>query len=57
MTRNVRITLAILALVFRTLDATGIICPFIPIGTHWLWHCLLSLAAFLGVLALLDLEC
>lgn len=50
------ITFALAALLARTLDATGAICTLIPVGTHWLWHCLLSLAAFLGILVLITLD-
>ena len=36
-----------LALVFRTLDQE--VCPSFPIGTHFLWHSLNGLAAFLAM--------
>jgi hypothetical protein len=45
--------LAITALTARTVDALGIICPYIPFGTHFLWHGFLSSAAFVGILMLL----
>ncbi len=34
-----------IALVFRTLDQE--VCPALPIGTHFLWHSLTGLAAYL----------
>jgi hypothetical protein len=36
-----------LALVFRTLDQE--VCPALPIGTHFLWHSLNGLAAYLAM--------
>lgn len=45
---------ALLALVFRTIDL--LVCTYFPLGTHFLWHIFLSLAAFLGVLTLLELD-
>ena len=36
-----------LALVFRTLDQD--VCPILPIGTHFLWHSLNGLAAYLAM--------
>jgi hypothetical protein len=36
-----------LALVFRTLDQD--VCPAFPIGTHFLWHSLNGLAAYLAM--------
>jgi hypothetical protein len=36
-----------LALVFRTLDQE--VCPAFPIGTHFLWHSLIGLAAYLAM--------
>jgi hypothetical protein len=41
---------ALVALLFRTID--GAACPYLPAGTHFLWHILLSSAAFLGLVAL-----
>jgi hypothetical protein len=32
------------------------LCPVIPFGTHFLWHMLLSLAAYLGIATLLRLK-
>jgi hypothetical protein len=42
------------ALAFRTIDNS--VCASVPMGTHFLWHVLLSAAAFLCVLALIALE-
>jgi hypothetical protein len=36
-----------LGLVFRTLDQE--VCPALPIGTHFLWHSLNGLAAYLAM--------
>jgi hypothetical protein len=36
-----------LGLVFRTLDQE--VCPAFPIGTHFLWHSLNGLAAYLAM--------
>ncbi len=38
---------AIVALTFRTLDLN--VCNTIPVGTHFLWHLFLGLAAYAGV--------
>jgi len=38
---------ALLALFFRTVDQAA--CAYISFGTHFLWHILLSGAAFLGI--------
>ena len=40
-----------LALVFRTLDQE--VCPALPIGTHFLWHGLNGLAAYLAMRGLI----
>jgi Ceramidase len=40
-----------LALVFRTLDEE--VCPAFPIGTHFLWHSLNGLAAYLAMRCLI----
>jgi Ceramidase len=40
-----------LALVFRTLDQE--VCPSFPIGTHFLWHSLVGLAAYLAMRCLI----
>ncbi|NWH08034.1 MAG: hypothetical protein HXY22_05205 [Alphaproteobacteria bacterium] len=45
---------AIAALSFRSIDPMT--CKLIPFGTHFLWHILLSTAAFAGFLALLHLK-
>jgi len=44
---------AIAALTFRTIDRFPAICDAYPIGTHFLWHVLLSSAAFTGILAII----
>jgi hypothetical protein len=38
----------------RSLDLP--LCPYPPFGTHFLWHILLSLAAYLSIAALLSLK-
>jgi hypothetical protein len=40
-----------LALVFRTLDQE--VCPAFPLGTHFLWHSLNGLAAYLAMRSLI----
>jgi len=40
-----------LALVFRTIDQE--VCPAFPIGTHFLWHSLIGLAAYLAMRCLI----
>jgi hypothetical protein len=40
-----------IALVFRTLDQE--VCPALPIGTHFLWHSLTGLAAYLAMRCLI----
>jgi hypothetical protein len=45
---------AMVALTFRTIDRDT--CATIPFGTHFLWHILLSAAAFQGIVAVLLLE-
>jgi hypothetical protein len=40
-----------LALVFRTIDQE--VCPALPIGTHFLWHSLNGLAAYLAMRCLI----
>ena len=42
------------AAVFRSIDL--IVCPYIPFGTHFLWHLLLSTAAFLGIMLLVRMK-
>lgn len=45
---------AVLAALFRTIDLST--CGIIPIGTHFLWHTFLGLAAFLGIMLIAKLE-
>ena len=45
---------ALIALLFRSVDTA--VCTIFPIGTHFLWHILLSLGAFLGILTLMTLD-
>lgn len=45
---------AIIAAVCRSIDL--LTCSIIPFGTHFIWHILLSLAAYLGILMLLRLK-
>jgi hypothetical protein len=42
------------AAVARSVDL--LVCPFIPIGTHFLWHLLLSTAACLGILLVVRMK-
>ena len=42
------------AAVFRSIDL--LVCPFIPFGTHFLWHILLSTASYLSILLLLRMK-
>lgn len=42
------------AALFRSIDL--IVCPIIPTGTHFLWHLLLSTAAFLGILLIVRMK-
>ena len=44
------LAIGLVALLFRTIDRQA--CPYLPAGTHFLWHILLSSAAFLGLVAL-----
>ena len=50
------IVCAFTALLCRTLDASGYSCQYIEIGTHFLWHILLSSAGYIGILMLMELE-
>jgi len=34
----------------RSIDL--MVCSVIPIGSHWIWHMMLSLAAYLGIVML-----
>jgi len=45
---------ALLAATFRTLDSR--VCDVIPVGTHFLWHVLLGIAAYAGVRLMLLLR-
>jgi hypothetical protein len=45
---------AIPAAVFRSIDL--LVCAEIPFGTHFLWHILLSAAAYLGIVLLLRMR-
>jgi hypothetical protein len=45
---------AVVALLFRSYDLAA--CPYIPFGTHFLWHSFLSAAGFIGILAMTDLK-
>lgn len=51
---GVALSSAVVALLFRTYDLAA--CPYIPFGTHFLWHCFLSAAGFIGILAMTDLQ-
>jgi hypothetical protein len=42
------------AAVFRSIDL--LVCPVIPMGTHFLWHCLLATAAYLAIGLILRLN-
>ncbi|HEY0282628.1 MAG TPA: ceramidase domain-containing protein [Rhizomicrobium sp.] len=42
------------AAVARSIDL--LVCPYVPIGTHFLWHLLLSTASFLGILLLVRMK-
>jgi len=42
------------AAVARSIDL--IVCPYVPMGTHFLWHLLLSTASFLGILLLVRMK-
>jgi hypothetical protein len=43
-----------LAIFFRTIEPA--VCPFFPVGTHFTWHLLNGLAAYLAVKALLRIS-
>jgi hypothetical protein len=49
----IAIALAIIAVIFRTLDLA--VCDTIPFGTHFLWHSFLSAGGFAGILSLIAL--
>ncbi|MBP6859961.1 MAG: ceramidase domain-containing protein [Candidatus Pacebacteria bacterium] len=48
------LVLALSALLFRSIDLWA--CEYITMGTHFLWHGLLSAGAFSGILSLLALR-
>ncbi len=50
---SLSLAFALAGLGFRTLDRAA--CAWLPFGSHFLWHMLLSFAAFLGVLTLIVL--
>jgi hypothetical protein len=50
---SLSLAFALAGLGFRTLDHAA--CAWLPFGSHFLWHVLLSFAAFLGVLTLIVL--
>ena len=41
----------LVALVFRSIDEAA--CPYIPIGTHFLWHVLIAVVLYLSMRALI----
>ena len=45
---------ALMAAICRTIDLT--VCGILPIGTHFLWHILLSTAAYFGIVFLIKLD-
>jgi len=51
---GVALLLAVIALLFRSFDLAA--CPYIPFGTHFLWHCFLSAAGFIGIVAMTGLK-
>jgi hypothetical protein len=51
---TVALSSALLALFFRTIDLDA--CAYIPFGTHFLWHMLLSAGSFVGVMTLTGLK-
>ncbi|MDO8623878.1 MAG: hypothetical protein Q7R54_00805 [bacterium] len=48
------ILLALIALAFRSIDLS--LCSALPIGTHFLWHIFLSLAALLAIITLIIID-
>ncbi|HUE62762.1 MAG TPA: ceramidase domain-containing protein [Rhizomicrobium sp.] len=50
---SLSLAFALAGLAFRTFDRAT--CAYLPFGSHFLWHILLSFAAFLGVLTLIVL--
>ena len=45
---------AVSAAVFRSIDL--LVCPFIPFGTHFLWHVCLSTSSYLGIVLLVRMK-
>jgi hypothetical protein len=43
-----------LAFVFRTID--GIVCPWLPVGTHFLWHITAAAAAYYVIRLVVSIE-
>jgi hypothetical protein len=41
----------VLAFTFRAVDRA--VCPFFPIGTHFIWHLLIALVAYLALRVLI----
>jgi hypothetical protein len=48
------VALYVVAIVFRTIDLT--LCPWLPIGTHFLWHITGAVAGFFTIRLVLMLE-
>ena len=46
--------LYILAIVFRSID--NAVCAYLTVGTHFLWHILNAIAAYLAIKVLLDID-
>lgn len=46
--------LGVAAAAFRSIDL--LVCPFVPFGTHFLWHICLSTASFLGIVLLVRMK-
>lgn len=42
------------ALIFRTLDL--LVCPFFPLGTHFLWHIFVAVGMYFGSIAIAGLN-
>ncbi len=50
----VTLSLYILAIICRSVDNT--ICPYFPLGTHFLWHTLNAIAAYFAIKILLGVK-
>jgi hypothetical protein len=50
----VALTSALTGLFFRSVDLA--VCSYVPFGTHFLWHALLSGAGFIGVVGMLKMR-